>query len=198
MKTNTRKSRVEKSSVKNDELGQVENQNEHDSMMDSALHELFLNELKDIYWAEKQLTKDLPKVIRKVTSHELQVAIESHLRETEGQVTRLEEIFKNLGEKPQAKKCDAMEGLSKEMDVLIEQTEDGTLVRDVAIISGAQKIEHYEIATYGTLRTLASVMGHSQVQEWLTATLEEEKNADSTLTRIAESFVNEHAKEERR
>jgi len=162
-------------------------------MENSALHELFIQELKDIYWGEKHLVKSLPKMIKAATSEELKEAIQSHLGETEEHVTRLEQVFESIGEKASAKKCEAMEGLVEEANQGVSDTEDGTMVRDVAIISCAQKVEHYEIATYGTLRTLAQVMGHTEAEELLSQTLEEEKAADDKLTEIAEGFVNERA-----
>ena len=167
-------------------------------MVNSALHELFLNELKDIYWAEKHLVVNLPKMAEKATSEELRNAIELHFKETEGHVERLEQVFKSLNEKVAAKRCEAMVGLVEEAEETIDETEEGSIVRDVAIISCAQKVEHYEIATYGTLRTLAMVMGHKEAEELFAATLAEEKGADETLTEIAETYINEKAKVEHR
>ncbi len=114
----------------------------------SQLEKLFTDQLKDIYWAEKQLTKALPKMRKAATTEQLQDAIEAHLEQTEAQVTRLEECFELLGKKAQAKKCDAMEGLIKEGESIVEDTEDGSMTRDAGIIGAAQKVEHYEIATY--------------------------------------------------
>jgi ferritin-like metal-binding protein YciE len=168
------------------------------NMEDSAFHMLFINELKDIYWAEKQLVKVMPKWPTKAYSDELKEAIEQHTHETNDQVTRLEKFFEKLNEKPTARKCEALEGILRETDQLVDETPEQSLVRDVAIISCFQKIEHYEIASYGTLRTMAQVMNHYEAEELLSATLDEEKNADSTLTAIAKNFVNEPAKEERR
>lgn len=165
-------------------------------MENSQLHEFFLEELKDIYWAEKHLVKNLPKMAAKTTSAELKKAIESHLRETEGQVTRLEEVFEELGEKATTIKCDAMDGLVDEANQIIRDTEDGSMVRDAGIIMAAQKVEHYEIATYGSLKTLAKLMGHERVVELLEDTLREEKKADETLSQLAESFVNYEAMKE--
>jgi ferritin-like metal-binding protein YciE len=152
--------------------------------------------LKDIYWAEKHLVKNLPKMVKAATSQQLKQAIQMHLEETEQQVTRLEEVFESLDEKVSAKKCEAMSGLVEEANDGVLDTDDGSMVRDVAIIASAQKIEHYEIATYGTLRTLAQVMGHTEAERLLSQTLEEEKSADSKLTEIAEGFVNESASDE--
>lgn len=168
-----------------------------DNVEDSALNELFLDELKDIYWAEKHLAKALPKMAKAATSEDLRGAIENHIAETENQITRLEDVFSSVGEKAAAVKCEAMAGLLKEGEEIISETEKGTLTRDAGIISAAQKIEHYEIASYGTLRTLAMTLGYSDAAELLQATLEEEKNCDSLLTQIAESGINETAKSEK-
>jgi ferritin-like metal-binding protein YciE len=165
-------------------------------MDNSALHELFVTELKDIYWAEKHLVKNLPKLVKAATSQELKEAIQMHLEETEQQVTRLEQVFESIDEKVSAKKCEAMAGLVEEANDGVLDTDEGTMVRDVAIIASAQKVEHYEIAAYGTLRTLAQVMGHTEAEQLLSETLDEEKSADEKLTEIAEGFVNESASDE--
>ncbi|WP_206512974.1 YciE/YciF ferroxidase family protein [Larkinella soli] len=163
---------------------------------ESELKELFVDGLKDIYWAEKHLTKELAKMGKSATSQQLRTAFEQHLTETENQVGRLEQVFEALGEKASAKKCEAMEGLIEEAHELIEDTKDGSLTRDVALIAAAQKVEHYEIASYGTLRTLAGVLGFPEAAKLLEQTLEEEKKTDSLLTRIAETSINESAKSE--
>ncbi|MVM32473.1 DUF892 family protein [Spirosoma sp. HMF4905] len=163
---------------------------------EGALTELFQDELKDIYWAEKHLVKNLPKLAKGATSEQLKAAFEKHLAETEGHVTRLEQVFAAIGEKPTAKKCQAMDGLVKEAKELLEDTDEGTLTRDAALISAAQKVEHYEIASYGTLKTLASVLGHSEAVSLLEQTLAEEKTTDELLTQIAESSVNVLASQE--
>lgn len=160
---------------------------------ESALKELFIDEIKDIYWAEKHLAAALPKLIKGATSEDLKQTITTHLEETKNQIARLESVFESIGEKAVAKKCLAMEGLLKEATELLSDTEKGTEVRDVAIISAAQKVEHYEIASYGTLRTLAGTLGYSEAQELFDATLAEEKNADSLLTQVAVNYVNEAA-----
>src|ERR1700760_286065 len=160
---------------------------------ESALKELFVDELKDIYWAEKHLASALPKLIKGATSEDLKQTITTHLEETKNQIDRLESVFNSVGEKAAAKKCLAMEGLLKEATELLTDTEKGTEVRDVAIISAAQKVEYYEIASYGTLRTLAGTLGFSEAQSMLDETLAEEKNADSLLTQVAENYVNEAA-----
>ena len=166
------------------------------SSEDSALKELFVDELKDIYWAEKHLTKALAKMSKSATSDALQNAFQTHLAETESQITRLEKVFEAVGEKAATKKCDAMEGLIKEANGIIEDTEEGSLTRDVGLISAAQKVEHYEIASYGTLKTLAGVLGYPDAAALLETTLNEEKKTDSLLTDLAESSVNESAASE--
>jgi ferritin-like metal-binding protein YciE len=167
------------------------------SNAEPALMELFIDELKDIYWAEKQLVKTLPKMKKAATSPELATAIGNHLEETKGHVARLEEVFALLGKKAQAKKCDAMEGLVKEGEGIIEETEDGSATRDVGIILASQKVEHYEIATYGVLATLAKrTLGLPEIADLLIQTLNEEKQADEKLTSIAESSINEEASDE--
>jgi ferritin-like metal-binding protein YciE len=159
----------------------------------SALKELFTDELKDLYWAEQHLVKALPKMIKGATSEELKQTITDHLEQTQNHVSRLEKAFESIGEKAKAVKCEAMEGLLKEAEELLTETEKGTQVRDVAIISAAQKVEHYEIATYGTLRTLAGTLGYTQAQNLFEQTLKEEKTADALLTEVAENYVNEAA-----
>jgi ferritin-like metal-binding protein YciE len=165
---------------------------------DSALNELFIDELKDIYWAEKHATKAMPKMAKGATSEELKATLAKHLEETENQIVRLEQVFESIGEKAVAVKCEAMAGLIKESEELMEETEEGSLTRDVAIISAAQKMEHYEIASYGTMRTLAGVLGYTEAAELLEATLQEEKQADELLTQVAEGSVNEQAKSEKK
>lgn len=163
---------------------------------ESALKELFIDELKDIYWAEQHLAKALPKMAKNATSEDLKQAINNHLEETKNHVARIEQAFESIGEKAKAVKCLAMEGLLKEADELLSETEKGTEVRDVAIISAAQKVEHYEIASYGTLKTLAGTLGYNDAQALFEATLAEEKNADALLTEVAENYVNEAAASE--
>jgi ferritin-like metal-binding protein YciE len=152
--------------------------------------------LKDIYWAEKRLTKALPKLQKAATTEELKSAIEEHLSQTQEHVSRIEEAFQMMGKKAQAKKCEAMEGLVKESESVLEDTEKGSMTRDAGIIAAAQKVEHYEIATYGTLVTLAKTMGEDDVAELLMQTLEEEKQTDETLTSIAEGGINWEAEQE--
>jgi ferritin-like metal-binding protein YciE len=160
----------------------------------NGLRELFVAELKDIYWAEKALVKALPKMAKKATSEELVSAIDEHLSVTENHVSRLEEVFELIGEKAVAKKCEAMEGLIKEAEEIMEETEEG-VVRDAGIISAAQKVEHYEIASYGTLMAFAATLGENDAADILKQTLEEEKEADESLSAIAESSINVEAAE---
>lgn len=163
---------------------------------DSMLMEFFAEELKDIYYAEKHLVKTLPKMAKAATSPELQQAFTEHLEVTKNQVLRLEEVFAAINKKPQAKKCDGIEGITKEGEGVIEDTEKGTATRDVALILAAQKAEHYEIATYGGLAQLATTLGLEEVAELLNTTLEEEKETDSALTALAETSINYEASEE--
>ena len=158
--------------------------------------EFFIDELKDIYWAEKHLTKALPKMQKAATSDELKNAFAEHLEITKNQVSRLEQIFELLGAKAQAKKCDAMAGLVEEANGVIEETEKGSHIRDAGLILCAQKVEHYEIATYGGLAQLAKTMGNEEVKNLLGATLDEEKEADEMLTTLAEGSINESAAKE--
>lgn len=160
------------------------------------LEKFFHDSLKDIYWAEKHLTKALPKLKKAATNEELKTALDEHLAVTEEQIERLEQVFEAMGKKAQAKKCEAMEGLTKEAESIIEETEEGTSTRDVGIIMAAQKVEHYEIATYGGLVQLAKTMGMAEVAELLGQTLGEEKEADENLTSIAENDINLQATNE--
>ncbi len=168
-----------------------------ENVEESALKELFVDELKDIYWAEKHLSKALLKMAKAATSEELRSALETHKTETDNQVARLEQVFEMIDEKAAAKKCDAMEGLIAESESIVEDTEDGSITRDAGIISAAQKSEHYEIASYGTLRTLANTLGYSEAAQLLEETLAEEKKTDELLTQLAESTINVTAKKEK-
>jgi ferritin-like metal-binding protein YciE len=154
-----------------------------------GLRELFVDSLKDIYWAEKALTKALPKMAKNATSEDLIATINDHLVVTEEQITRLEQVFDLIGEKATAKKCDAMEGLIKEGESIVEETEIGP-VRDAGIIAASQKIEHYEIATYGTLAAFAQTLGEEEAVALLQQTLEEEKEVDTLLTEVAYNNIN--------
>jgi len=169
------------------------NQNSNGGAENSALNKLFMDELKDMYWAEKHLVKALQKMAKNATSDELRQAFETHTQQTEEHVNRLEQVFELCGQKARAVKCEAMEGLIAEAETLMEETEKGTMVRDAALISAAQKAEHYEIASYGTLRTLAGQLGYQEAVNLLQSNLDEEKETDALLTKTAESQVNEMA-----
>jgi len=160
-----------------------------------GLRSLFQDELKDIYWAEKALTKAIPKMIKNSTSEDLINALTDHLDVTQKQVNRLEQVFESIGIKAQAKKCEAMDGLIKEAGEIMDQTEEG-VVRDAGIISAGQKVEHYEIATYGTLAAFARTLGEYEAASLLEETLNEEKEADQSLSDIADTINVEAATED--
>lgn len=162
----------------------------------AMLEEFMVDMLKDIYWAEKHLIKALGKMIKASTTQELKKAFEEHKSQTETHITRLEQAFEMMGKKAQAKKCEAMEGLTKEGDSVIEETEKGSMTRDVALIIAAQKVEHYEIATYGGLVQLAKTTGMKDMAKLLQQTLDEEKQTDQLLTKIAENNINWEAEQE--
>ncbi len=183
------------SSPKSNNPRKAEMQDTGAGMESSQLEKLFEDELKDIYWAEKALTKAIPKMIKKSTSQKLIEAFEHHLSETNGQIARLETVFNLINKKAVAKKCEAMAGLIKEAEELMKEADEGAM-RDAAIISAAQKIEHYEIASYGTLRTFAEVLNLPTCAQLLEETLLEEKGADLTLTEVAETRINEKAAHE--
>src|SRR5664279_6432561 len=164
---------------------------------DSMLLEFFHGEIKDIYWAEKHLLKAIPKMSKAATAPELKEAFTNHLEETRGHVERLEQVFELLEEKAQAKKCEAMDGITKEGDSIVEETEAGTSTRDVGLILAGQKVEHYEISTYGGLAQLARNLGRDDVADLLEQTLAEEKEADKLLTAVAEDSVNYEAAREK-
>jgi len=159
----------------------------------TSLNDLLIEELKDLYDAEHQLTKALPKMAAAATNPQLKTALTSHLAETEGHIQRLEQVFSLLGEKASRKTCKAMKGLVEEGSEVIEENADPE-VKDAALIGAAQKVEHYEIAGYGTVRTFALTLGNSEVANILQQNLQEEGNADKKLTQIAESRVNERAR----
>jgi ferritin-like metal-binding protein YciE len=163
---------------------------------DSRLEEFFHDELKDIYWAENHLVKTLPKMAKAANSQELKDAFTEHLDVTKEHVERLNNVFELLGHKAEGKKCEAMEGITKEGESIIDDTEDGTATRDVGLIMAGQKVEHYEIATYGALARVARTLGHEDVATILESTLAEEKEADESLTELAENSVNDQAAEE--
>jgi ferritin-like metal-binding protein YciE len=155
-------------------------------MKHDTLKELYIDELRDIYNAETQLTKALPKMAKAATSEDLRSGFEEHLEQTKGHVQRLEHIFDSLGEKPTGKKCKGMEGLVEEGEEMIEETEGET--RDAGLISAAQRVEHYEIAAYGCVRTYARLLGDEEAASLLEETLNEEKETDQKLTELSEAI----------
>jgi ferritin-like metal-binding protein YciE len=157
------------------------------------LEDLYLHELRDIYNAEKQITKALPKLIKKASSEELKESFQEHLQETEGQINRLDQIFQRLDQSSSGIKCAGMEGLLKEGEELLKE-DAAPEVLDAGIIVAAQKVEHYEIAAYGSLCTFAEALGYDEDLELLKQTIEEEKQTDEKLTELAESGVNEGSK----
>jgi ferritin-like metal-binding protein YciE len=158
------------------------------------LNDLFLHTLQDIYYAEKQIIKALPKMVKKTDSAELAKAFESHLKETEGQVGRLDKVFEMLGEKPKATKCPAIEGIIQEAEELISDIKDPD-TRDAGMLAAAQAVEHYEITRYGTLVSWAEQLGMKEAATLLGQTLKEEYGADQKLTKLAESRLNKEAAE---
>jgi ferritin-like metal-binding protein YciE len=169
-----------------------ENGDQEGQDMNSELHELFLDELADLLNAETQLTKALPKMAKAAQSEELRDAINSHLEETEGHVDRLKQVFESLDEKPKSKTCQAMKGLIEEGSELLQELKGKSTI-DAGIIAAAQKVEHYEIASYGTVRAWAEQMDHEEAVRLLEETLNEEKTADDKLTQIAETVANTHS-----
>jgi ferritin-like metal-binding protein YciE len=159
------------------------------SMTWNSLDELFVAQIQDLYDAEQRLTKALPKMAEAASSRQLKSAFEDHLRETEHHVTRLENVFKTLGRSPERETCEAMKGLIAEGEEAASAHGDAN-VKDAALIAAAQRVEHYEIAGYGTVRTLAQHLGQQEIGRLLQQTLEEEAACDKKLTKIAESSVN--------
>lgn len=160
----------------------------------TELKDLFVDELKGIYWAEKKLIAALERMANAATSQQLKSAFIDHGKQTEVHVTRLEEIFRALGEDLDTKKCAAMAGLIADSEIIIDDTKKGTLVRDSGLIIAAQKVEHHEVASYGSLKTLATTLNlDTRVSDLLEITLAEEKETDVLLTQIAQSYINERA-----
>lgn len=165
-------------------------------MMNSMMEKLFLDQLKDLYYVEKTLIKALSKMAKRATTEELGTIFLEHQEVTQQQLSRLDQIFEILGKRAQAKRCPAMDGLQEEAEELMSETEEDTLTRDVALIITAQKVEHYEIASYGCLSTLARTYGMQEVADLLQESLDEEKEADLQLTYIAENNINFEAGQE--
>jgi ferritin-like metal-binding protein YciE len=161
------------------------------AMSVDSIEKLFVEELKDLYSAENQITKALPKMVKAATAPELKMAFESHLRETEGQIQRLEKICGILGASPRGKTCDGMKGVLEEGSSMLHEISEGE-VRDAALIGAAQRVEHYEMAAYGTVHAYAALLGKPDIAKLLEETLEEEKAADKKLTSISKK-VNAHA-----
>jgi ferritin-like metal-binding protein YciE len=170
-------------------------ESESGERMDNALHQLFLDELADIYNAEQQLTKALPKLAKAAQSDELREALEQHLEETEEHISRLEQVAESLDESIKRKTCKAMQGLIAEGDDIVKEQKNSTAL-DAGIIAACQKVEHYEIASYGTLCAWAEQMGHEDALRLLRQTEEEESTADEKLTEVAENIANERAQSE--
>lgn len=196
MATVTNKTKTTKTTTSKPASAKIKTAGSNTKTDNKEFHKFLVDEIKDIYWAEKALVKALAKLKKASTSVELVAAFEKHAAETQTHVQTLEKVFELLGEKPVAKKCDAMQGLIEEAGSIIEDTEPGSMIRDAGLILAAQKVEHYEIATYGTLRVFADGMGYSDVEKLLSQTLENEKATDVALTEIAEGAVNERAIEE--
>lgn len=161
-------------------------------MKERTLHDLFLDTLKDIYYAEKKVLKALPKMERAAQSPELKEAFQQHRQETQGHIERLQDVFEVIGKNPRGKTCPAIDGIIEEAEELIEEFKDSKAL-DAGLISSAQAVEHYEITRYGTLRRWAREMGHSKAEKLLSQTLDEEAKTDALLTKIADAGVNAHA-----
>lgn len=163
---------------------------------DEGLKGLFVSELRGMYYAEKALVDNMPNMADAATTDQVRGAFQQHLEETRNQVTRLERIFDSIGVEADTKTCNAIDGLADDGDEAISMTESGSLTRDAALIIAGQKVEHHEIAAYGSLHALAQLLGYTEAAQLIEQSLQEEKNADKKLTQIAESFVNERAKAE--
>jgi ferritin-like metal-binding protein YciE len=177
----------------------VENENatvKQSEMKNAPLHKFFVDALKDIYYAEHKLIDALQTMHDAATTEELKDAFEDHQLQTKKHISRLDKVFKSIDETPEQKTCEAMDGLIKEGEEIIKSTEEGSMTRDAALIIAAQKVEHYEIATYGGLVQLAITMGHDKAAELLDKTLQEEEDTDYNLTEIAETNINFDAQQE--
>lgn len=172
------------------------NQHVNPKTKSGKFREFFIEQLKDIYWAEQALSEALPEMAEAATCKELAKAFQKHMKETEGQIRVLEQVFELMNEKAEGKKCEAMAGLLKEAKSVIKDTEKDSFTRDAGLVLAAQKTEHYEIASYGTLVEFAEQMGEEKVAKLLQKILDEEKKTDVTLTMLSESGVNEGAVQE--
>ncbi len=165
-------------------------------MKSAPLHKFFVSALKDIYFAENAIIDALEKMREAATTEELKEAFEDHQLQTKKHVSRLEKVFKLINETPEQKECKAIKGIIEEGEEIIKSTEEGSMTRDAALIIAAQKVEHYEIATYGGLAQLAITMGHDKAADLLETTLQEEEDTDYNLTEIAETYINFDAEQE--
>ena len=170
--------------------------NDNKKMDDSPLHKFFVDALKDIYYAEDAIVDALEKMEASATTEELKDAFEDHQLQTKKHISRLEKVFKLIGEQAEKKECKAIVGIIEEGQEIIKSTEEGSMTRDVGLIIAAQKVEHYEIATYGGLVQLAITMGHDKAADLLERTLQEEEDTDLLLTDIAETSINVNAEQE--
>ncbi len=169
---------------------------DQNEMKNSPLHKFFVSALKDVYYAENAIIEALGKMQEAATTDELKEAFEDHQLMTQKHVSRLEKVFKLINETPEKKECKAIKGIIEEGEEIIKSTEEGSMTRDAALIIAAQKVEHYEIATYGGLAQLAITMGHDKAADLLEKTLQEEEDTDYELTEIAETFINFDAEQE--
>jgi ferritin-like metal-binding protein YciE len=160
------------------------------------LQKFFSDQLKDMYYAEQEVLKALPELKSAATTEELEDAIEEHTLQTRRHIKRLEKVFNMIGQRPEGKRCEAMDGIIKECKTIIRETEENTMTRDAALIIAAQKVEHYEIASYGGLVALALTMGLGRAADILDKTLAEEMDTDQMLTDIAENYINVEAEHE--
>lgn len=209
LKTYKMATKTSNTTTTNKDTSEVQNKSENDSkltvgnatvekseMKNAPLHKFFVDALKDIYYAEEAIVSALEKMQEAATTEELKDAFEDHQLQTKKHISRLEKVFKSIDEKPEKKKCEAIEGIIKEGQEVIKSTEEGTMTRDAALIIAAQKVEHYEIATYGGLVQLALTMGHDKAADLLDRTLQEEEDTDYNLTEIAETYINFEAEQE--
>ncbi|RNA63961.1 ferritin-like domain-containing protein [Chryseobacterium nematophagum] len=169
---------------------------DENEMKNSPLHKFFVSALKDIYFAENAIIDALEKMQEAATTEELKEAFEDHQLQTKKHVSRLEKVFKLIDETPKQKECKAIKGIIEEGEEIIKSTQEGSMTRDAALIIAAQKVEHYEIATYGGLAQLAITMGHDKAADLLETTLQEEEDTDYDLTEIAETYINFDAEQE--
>ncbi|CAH0190881.1 ferritin-like domain-containing protein [Chryseobacterium sp. Bi04] len=179
-----------------DKKMKADNASVKEGMKNSSLHQFFVSALKDIYFAENAIIEALEKMQEAATTEELKDAFEDHQLQTKKHVSRLEKVFKLIDEEPEKKECEAIKGIIKEGEETIKSTKEGSMTRDAALIIAAQKVEHYEIATYGGLAQLAITMGHDKAADLLEKTLQEEEDTDYNLTEIAETFINLDAEQE--